>query len=142
MRAIILLAIVLVVTSACLPRDPDCSVDSECATGRECTRNGECVLAGTLISVRITWTVHGQPPDEALCAPVGEFAVKFVDTDTRENLVYRPVPCTLGLINFDRMPPRFDKVELIAYSARDRVLDRASSPLSSPADEVDFDLTP
>ena len=122
------------------PRD-ECSVDADCGQG-QCTRNGECVTAGALLSARISWTLYGQPPNEASCAPVEQLAVTFIDVDTDDNVTFSPVTCTLGQIFFDRMAARHDEIKLTAFAPDGDRLDSARGPLPDSENELMFDLEP
>lgn len=141
MRQITLLSLLLALGFGCaFPRD-ECATNSDCGDG-ECTRTHECVSAGALQSARIFWTLYGAAPDEAACESVEEMTVSFIDRDTEDNVVFRPVPCTLGQIFFDRMAARFDEVRLSARGRNGRTLDDGRAGLSGSESEISFDLRP
>jgi hypothetical protein len=104
------------------------------------------VQAGGSVRVEVSWTVNGDAPTPSLPAPctsasIGELEVRFHDRDGEpEN--YRPVPCELGRTLYDKMPPRFDSVEVIAYGEDSDVLASGEEPLVAGGDsEVEVDLT-
>ena len=124
-------------------RDP-CVADGDCAGGEECTRTGECVSEGTALRVVLRWTVAGEAPTPSAPAPcdgIGELEVVFRGEFEVER--YRPVPCELGQAVYDKMPPGYDWIEVIAYDSADERLDARSAQLE-PSGESDIliDLAP
>lgn len=119
-----------------------CADDGECGAGSECTRTGECALAGTTLSVRITWLVDGQMPDPDVCEAAGidELEVVFEDLEGQGRLGYRPVRCTLAQIYFNRMPPHLDLVALVAFSAGGRVVAYREALLQGLESVVEFNI--
>ena len=146
MKAVALpLFAVLVAGPGCFSSRDQCSSDEECEGGGECTRTGECVADGTALRVVVRWTVDGRAPTPASpepCDRVGELEVIFRDPGSDpEN--YRPVPCNLGQTVYDKMPPRFEAVEVVAYAPSGRFLDSAEAPLAASGEtDVQLDLTP
>ena len=134
----LLLSLAILASGCVVPRE-ECSQDSDCGQG-QCARAGECVPAGALQSARIFWTVDSQPPSDTSCAPVGELAVGFHDRIVDDKVVFRPVPCTLGQIFFDRMAARYTDVELTALDPDGGVITQVSGTLAGPASELTFDL--
>src|SRR5690606_2640209 len=110
--------------------------------GGVCSRNGDCAEPGTLRSARITWTLYGRPPDDALCAGVAELAVTFHDLDALGDVTYQPVRCTLGLIYFDRMSPRLDAVTVAAFLHDGRIGATATEPLQGIDSIIEIDIRP
>ena len=124
--------------------DPaECKTDEQCAG--VCTRTGECVAESNIVDIRISWTVNNtvvSPASDAACRDVNMLSVHFVDFRTDPDVVYRPVPCNLGLITYDKMPGRFDRVELTAWDTSGRELDRASSPIVAGDNNIEMNLQP
>ncbi|HYU15962.1 MAG TPA: hypothetical protein VEL05_07825 [Candidatus Acidoferrum sp.] len=122
-----------------------CTADTDCVEDHECTRTGECVPAGTAIRVVVRWTVNGQAPSPMRpepCEPIGELEVVFHDGSLQPQN-YRPVPCNFGRTVYDKMPSRFDSVEVIAYDPADRFLDAAEEMLARSGEtDIEVDLTP
>jgi hypothetical protein len=126
-------------------RGEACTTDADCSRDGECTRTSECVPDGTAVRVTVRWTVAGQAPSPSRpepCAGVGELEILFHDPGAGEEN-YRPVPCALGQSLYDKMPPRFESVEVVAYDPSGEVLDSAEEPLAA-GDESDIlvDLSP
>jgi hypothetical protein len=122
-----------------------CVDDSECASDSECTRTGECVALGSALRVVLRWTVDGAAPTPSApepCAGISELEILFHDASGDiEN--YRPVPCPLGRATYDKMPPRFRSVELVAYDDSGFEIDSVEEPLSATgATDVLIDLHP
>jgi hypothetical protein len=122
-----------------------CVSDVDCASDGECTRTGECVADGAAVRIVVRWTVAGDAPtpsEPGPCAAFGELEIRFHEPDG-EPLAYRPVPCELGQAVYDKMPPRFQSVEVVAYDPAGDVVDSVEEPLaeSGPSD-LEFDLSP
>lgn len=142
MMARLLLFSCMVLASACLPAPAErCRTDDEC-DGAVCSRDGECALAGTLVAVRLSWTLCAAPVTPERCqASDLSLRVTFVDDDTGENVLYEPVLCELGQIYFDRMSPRFDAVEA-SIMTDSCVLDSARFSLQGPESVFEIDFAP
>jgi hypothetical protein len=128
----------LTVLGGCVLGGTRCESDGDC-DGELCARNGECT--SELVFVRAVWTVGGQPPTEASCAPHPWLSVTFEDRDYDEGLTYEPIRCTLGQITFDRMPTRYDEVELRARDAEGELVTSYRSAIVPPAVMIDWDLS-
>lgn len=90
------------------PSSP-CKQDAECG-GDVCARNGECVTASEVQMVKITWTVNGQQANATTCAPAPNLELWF---DSRTDYFgFEPVPCMEGQFTIDKIPMRYDSVEL------------------------------
>jgi hypothetical protein len=139
-----LLLPLLLAAPGCQTGSDECATDGDCGGG-ECTRTGACVASGTALRVVVRWTVGGVAPTPSqpdACTPLGELEVDFHDPggDPEE---YRPVPCALGQVVYDKMPPRFESVEVLAYDASGDVVDRAEAPLEPSGEtSVLVDLDP
>ena len=123
----------------------ECVADDDCAGGEECTRTGECVREGTALRVVLRWTVAGEAPTPAApaaCAGIEELEVVFRG-GPGEPERYRPVPCELGQAVYDKMPPRYDWIEVNAYGSEGERLDSRGGMLE-PSGESDVlvDLAP
>jgi hypothetical protein len=118
-----------VLAGGCLTaRDSFCEDDADCADG-ECTRTGECVAPDTALRIVIEWTVDGEPASDASCEPIRDLGVVFFDGDEAAES-YQPVPCPIGRATFDKMPPRLDRVRVVAFGD------------SGPVDRAERDLEP
>ncbi|HWN68165.1 MAG TPA: hypothetical protein VNM90_11040 [Haliangium sp.] len=139
MRLALLLALsgVLAALGGCVLGGGRCESDVDC-NGDLCARNGEC--ASALMFVRATWTVGGAPPTEASCAAHPWLSITFEDRDYEDALTYEPIRCTLGQITFDRMPTRYDEVELRAQDADGDLVTSRRSAIQPPGVMIDWDL--
>jgi hypothetical protein len=120
----------------------ECASDGDCAGGDVCARTGECVSAGEAIEVVVEWTVGGSAPTADSCAPASDLEVVFYDGE-EEATSYAPVPCTLGRTTYDKMPPRLDRVQLVAYDDGGSVLDIDEAdiaPSGTTTASLDLDL--
>lgn len=118
----------------------DCVRDADC--DGECTRTNECVEAGTSIRVEVAWTIAGAPASDDSCAPFAELEILFYQ-DEVEVTNYVPIPCRIGRSTYDKMPPRLDRVELVAYDESGRTVDSQSAALEpTGTTTVAFDLQP
>ena len=115
-------------------RDADCD--------GECTRTNECVEAGTSIRVEVAWTINGAAPGEETCAPIAELEVLFYQGD-EEGPTYAPIPCPIGSSTYDKMPPRLDRVVMIAWGEGGEIVDEESAAVEpTGTTAVTFDLAP
>lgn len=96
--------------AGCSSTPAECSVDSECGTG-VCARDGACTPTSEVRQVRTTWTINGQPASAARC-PAEPLYVEFGVFATDETLEFDPVPCSGGVYTIDKLPRRFDSVEV------------------------------
>lgn len=132
--------------AACLAgTGEECVADADCASDGECTRTGECVPDGGALRVVVRWTIAGQapsPPRPEPCSPIGELEIEFRDPggDPED---YRPVPCDLGRATYDKMPPRFESVEVVAYDPAGERLASSEAALEPRGEsDVVVDLVP
>jgi hypothetical protein len=123
--------------AGCVLGGQRCDSDADC-NGALCARNGEC--ADVLVFVRALWTVGGQPPTEARCAPHPWMSITFEDDGYGDKLTYEPIRCTLGQITFDRMPGRYDRVELVTWDADGAVVTRHRSAIEPPEAMIQWDV--
>lgn len=88
----------------------ECELDSDCGSG-VCARDGACTTSDDVRSVKTTWTINGAPASEGACRGLPLY-IAFADDDTGETLEFDPVPCALGQYLIDKLPRRFDSVEV------------------------------
>lgn len=144
-RLVCFVAIVLAAGCFSVDEPGECVSDDQCGAGNACTRIGECVAASSLSSTLVNWTVNGvmpTPADPSPCAGIAELEVIFDDHTSRTSTGYSPVTCSLGRVYYDKMPPRFDTVSVVAYDNAGRRLDWASASLSVGENIVTLDLRP
>lgn len=132
--------------AGCIPTGStfgDCRDDFDCPSDAQCTRTRECV-SGTLIDARITWTIGGapvNPQSDAACAGIDHLDVSFAQEGLGD-ITYSPVPCNLGFIVYDKMPPRLDRVSIAAFDSRGALVDADSAALSPGENLITLDLSP
>lgn len=112
-----LLAVVLV--PGCFPESTyDCDRDVECSIGEVCARTHECLGASAVRAVRVSWTLAGQTDVVAACESAGLASLTITySAPDGSTLAFAPVACALGLYMIDKLPLRFDRVELSGSAA-------------------------
>ena len=138
MRIVALVA-VAGLASCFSPSTYDCDTDFECSGGEVCARTHECVAAAEVRAVRVRWNIAGQAGTAAEgCAALGlgDLSIKFSGGDATP-LSFAPVPCGGGLYVVDKLPTRYDVVELFGGDANGT----AYSASSSIGDAVEYTLT-
>ena len=88
-----------------------CETDAECGSDL-CARDGECLPASQLREVKITWTINGMTASATTCAGTPDLYLQFDSLQFGDTFGFAPVPCMQGSFNIDRLPKRFDQVEL------------------------------
>ncbi len=103
-------ALALIVLAACgSSADNKCKVDTDCG-GQVCARNGECVDSSQVQMVKVTWTVRGQMANATTCASAPDLELWF--QSPQDYFGFEPVPCMEGQFTIDKIPTRYDEVEL------------------------------
>lgn len=115
----ILALVALAGLAACFPPSTyDCNQDQECSSGEVCARNHECLPPGEVRTLRVVWTIDAQPDTAAACAALGIGDLTIVYSGGGgEALTFAPVPCPGGLYFVDKLPVRFDRVELSGFAS-------------------------
>ena len=103
--------LLLALLTGCPPSHGDCTTDGDCG-GDVCTRDGQCTPASEVRSVRLTWTIRGQPASAASCASEPQLYVEVHDLSNGEQIGFEPVPCDQGLFNFDKLPTSYTEAAL------------------------------
>lgn len=119
MRAALL--VLAVAGAACGGSSGECSDTTnsgDCGGGDVCARNGECLPASQVRLVRVTWTINGQPANDATCAQSQDLYLLFYGFDPGDSFGFQPVPCKAGLFTIDKIPTRFGSVEIGDSSGR------------------------
>ncbi len=89
-----------------------CGSDSDCP-GAACTRVGEC--AENPYSLRVAWTIGGQPASATTCAEISELQLSVIDPSTRTTHTVSPVPCPPGSFFYDKLPQSYTEVQLWSF---------------------------
>ena len=108
--------------------------DSDCAPD-VCARDGECLPSSDVRSIRVNWTINGGPASAAACMTAPDFYLQF-DGQFNDGVGFAPVPCQAGVFSVDKMPSRFQAVEVgidNGGSLGDSVFDQTG--------QVSFDVT-
>lgn len=113
-----------------------CELDTDCGQSQICARDMECIAPGHTRGVKTTWTIGGQAATATTCATMPDFYINFYGTDPQDAFGYAPVPCVQGQFFIDKLPTRFDQVELGAEGWFDVVHQVDASGMAA------FDLTP
>ncbi len=125
---------VLVLCAGCPSSDSHdglmCETDSQCG-GDICARDGECIAASQVRQVKITWTIDGQPASATTCGPAPSLYLQFDGPTFQDTFGFAPVPCMQGQFTIDRLPKRFDQVELGADGGFNQVTGIDSSNSAS-----------
>jgi len=117
-----------------------CDRDDQCTGGLTCARSQECLAAAEIRSLTIRWTVDGQPDTAAQCGALGLTDLTITFFDAAGPLSFAPIPCSGGLFTVDKLPVRFDQVELSTYDRDGRPY--AAMNALGPQDEQVVDLEP
>lgn len=107
MRAALL---VLVLAGCGTPTGGACEIDDDCSGADVCARNGECSSSARM--VRVTWTIRGMAANASTCAQSPSFFILFSSPSPGDQYGYDPVPCAAGVFTVDKLPRRFNAVEL------------------------------
>jgi len=140
MRTALALALALL---PCCPASHDGQMfeaDSECG-GDICARDGECIAASEVRQVKITWTINGMTANATNCGAEQDLYLQFDAPDPGDTFGFAPVPCMQGQFTIDRLPKRFDEVELGAENGQPYVGFQQAAPIDAN-DTASFDLRP
>lgn len=93
----------------------ECEYNEECAPD-VCGRDHACTDPSNVREVTVTWTVRGQPASSQTCGPTNGFTLTFfadeLGNSFDDELGFEPVPCATGQFFVDRLPKRFDNVQI------------------------------
>ena len=136
MRAQLALAAVLAGLAGCGGDGSSmCTTDSQCG-GDVCARDGECLPAASVRMAKLSWTIQGMAASAQTCAASPSFSIYFDSSTTDESFGFEPVPCQEGQFTIDKLPERFDLVEI---DLQDRQLGLTAL---APDGTAAFDLSP
>jgi hypothetical protein len=114
-----------------------CTQDTDCSGGQVCARNEQCDAKSDVRSVKITWTIGGMPASSQTCAGQPSLYLQFDSPYYGDDFGFDPVPCQQGQFNIDKLPKRFDDVELGPDGGA-----LLEAPIDPADDPVSFDLMP
>jgi hypothetical protein len=116
----------------------ECVNDSQCGDDvctRQFNRGGECLPRTSVRSVLVKWTIDGVAASITTCDGYPEIYLQFDGSEYGDTLRFEPVACSQGQFNVDKLPKRYQQVELgvAGSSASVQVID----PITAQAQ---FDL--
>jgi len=136
MRGLVLVALLAAAPGCPADSTPSmCETDSQCGAD-VCARDGECLPASQVRSAKLTWTIRGMAANASTCASSPNFYINFDSSTTGEAFGFAPVPCQEGLFSIDKLPVRFDEVEIGVDARTLQIL-----PIRADGTVV-FDLSP
>jgi hypothetical protein len=115
----------------------ECSSDSQCGDD-VCARSGECLPQGSVRSVTIRWTLNGETAAASSCASYPQLYLQFDGADYGDTLRFAPVACAQGSFFVDKLPKRYQQVELGTEGAGGRDI----SSIDSATSQAQLDLLP
>jgi len=113
----------------------ECVNDSQCGDD-VCARGGECMARTNVRSILVKWTVDGTSADATSCTSHPDLFLQFNGTDYGDTLRFAPVTCRQGSFFVDKLPRRYQQVELGVDGSAASVVSIATSA------QADFDLVP
>jgi hypothetical protein len=116
------------------PSPVECVNDSQCGDD-VCTRGGECQARSNVRSVMVRWTVEGTSATASGCTPHPDLYVQFHGSDYGDVLRFEPVVCSQGQFFVDKLPKRYQQVELGAVGGTGNV-----APIDAASAQALFDL--
>ena len=113
----------------------ECVNDSQCGDD-VCARGGECMARANVRSVLVKWTVDGVTADAVSCTSHPDLFLQLNGTDYGDTLRFAPVSCRQGSFFVDKLPRRYQQVELGVDGSAGSVVSIATSA------QAEFDLVP
>jgi hypothetical protein len=111
----------------------ECQVDPQCGD-EVCANSGECMARSSVREYLVRWTVNGVAANEA-CANLPNLFLRFEGTDYGDILPFAPVACSAGQLRLDKLPKRYQQVELGFEGSTGEV-----SAIDAGSTQVQFDL--
>jgi hypothetical protein len=99
----------------------ECVSDSQCGDD-VCTRGGECAARTNVRAVMVKWTVDGASASTTTCTTHPDLYLQFNGTDYGDTLRFEPVVCSQGSFLVDKLPRRYQQVELGVQGGTGNVL--------------------
>jgi hypothetical protein len=112
----------------------ECHSDSQCGDD-VCARNGECLPRTGVRELSIRWTLNGEAADPQSCAAHPNLYIRFDGPEYDDTLRLIPVVCSQGSYIFDKLPRRYQQVELGFEGGAADVL-----PIDAATAQIQFDL--
>src|SRR5688572_12750359 len=105
-------ALLLIPLTACAIQGGECDIDDHCGSSEVCGRDHACTSPSNVRVVTARWTIDGVPANEAPACTGRDLYIDFLGLDRDDTLGFRPVPCAVGQFSVDKLPLRFESVEL------------------------------
>ena len=74
--------------------------------------DGECVARANVRAVMVKWTVDGVSASGTSCTAHPDLYLQFKGTDYGDTVRFEPVVCSQGSFFVDKLPKRYQQVEL------------------------------
>ncbi|HEY4244309.1 MAG TPA: hypothetical protein VGM88_31060 [Kofleriaceae bacterium] len=103
-----------------LPPGGFCESDSQCESGTVCARDGECIAPEYTTSLTVYWQINSGPANATTCVDAN-LVLDFFGYDSFDSFGFEPVPCKEGQFFLDKIPTRYQTVEL--YNESETVYD-------------------
>lgn len=117
-----------------------CHADRDCSDA-VCSNVGEC--ASQTYHLQVRWTLRGLTANQPrACDRVAELEIVVTDPGTGLDFSWRPVPCAIGSELFDKMPPAYNVVAVVAYGAGGQELTQGGGTADPATGTVSVDLRP
>ncbi|HEX7843073.1 MAG TPA: hypothetical protein VF469_36620 [Kofleriaceae bacterium] len=112
----------------------ECVSDSQCGDD-VCARGGECTARTNVRDVMVKWTVGGAAASAATCSSHPDLFLQFDGPDYGDTIRFAPVTCVQGLFNVDKLPTRYQQVEIGDEGAAGYM-----QPIDARTAQAQFDL--
>lgn len=112
----------------------ECVNDSQCGDD-VCARGGECTARASVRSVMVRWTVSGAAASATACTAHPDLFLQFDGADYGDTVRFAPVVCSQGQFPVDKLPKRYQQVELGIEGATGNVV-----PIDANTAQAQFDL--
>jgi hypothetical protein len=112
----------------------ECASDSQCGDD-VCARSSECLPRSSVRQLVVQWTINGVAADATSCADHPMLYLQFEGTDYGDTLRLTQVACAAGKFNVDKLPKRYQQVELGFEGTTGDV-----NAIEAASNQVQFDL--
>jgi hypothetical protein len=90
----------------------ECTNDSQCGDD-VCARSGECLPSSSVHAVTVSWTVNSEAAATSTsCSAHPDLYLQFNGVEYGDAIRFAPVPCVEGQFFVDKLPTRYQSVEL------------------------------
>jgi hypothetical protein len=89
----------------------ECTSDTQCGD-EVCARTGECLAKSAVRGVKVEWTIDGTAPAAQSCADRPDMYLQFDGVEYGDSIRFAPVACAEGSFFVDKLPLRYQQVEM------------------------------